>query len=363
LKLQFGGRRGALLLLFAALMALAGCAGGVQQVSWFGVAADEAAVYLAGNGQVVALDLESGAAMWSFPVTTDGEKIGPFFATPLVEGRVVNIGGYDSEGTLWALSLDDGTEQSAVLTNSPIVEGPASVDGGLVVGNNAGEVYLVDPETQEKRLLLKTDESIWATPRVDEASGRVYVASMDHYLYAVDLAGGDTLWTFKAPGALVGTPALSDGVVYFGSLNNVFYAVDAETGDERWHFETEDWVWGGPLVDEDVVFFGDLSGKVYALNAIDGSQIWAFDAEGGVRATPLLMGDLLYVGTREGKIYGIQAADGTQKWAQSVTGAVYSHLVGAGGLVLASPHNAKVQLVALDPESGAERWSYPPQEE
>jgi outer membrane protein assembly factor BamB len=361
LKLQFVGRRRTLLVLFAALVVLTGCSGGVQQASWFGIAAGETVVYIAGNEQVVAVDLESGAEKWAFPIETDSES-GPYLATPLVEGAEINIGAYDSEGTLLALS-QDGEVLGSVLTNARIVEGPTSAQGGLVVGNNAGEVYFIDSETQDKRLLLKVDEAIWATPRVDEANGRVYVPSMDHYLYAVDMESADKLWAFKATGALVGTPALSDGQVLVGTLTNHFFAVDAGTGDERWRFDTEGWVWGGPVVDGDVVYFGDLSGKVYALNAADGSQIWVFDAEDGVRATPLLLGDLLYVGTRGGKVIAIRTADGTQQWSQSLSGAIYTGLVGAGDMVLVSPHNAKVQLVAYDPQSGAQRWSYPPQEE
>jgi len=46
-----------------------------------------------------------------------------------------------------------------------------------------------------------------------------------------------------------------------------------------------------------------------------------------------------------------------------VTGSILSQPVLHQGYLLISPHNAKVQLIALDPESGAERWSYPPQEE
>jgi outer membrane protein assembly factor BamB len=361
LKLQFAGRRRMLVVLFAALVVLAGCSGGVQQASWFGIAVGETDAYIAANEQVVAVDLESGAQKWAFPVETDGDN-GPYLATPLVESATIDIGAYDSNGTLLALSQDGG-ELWSVLTNAPMVEGPASTQGGLVVGNNSGEVYLIDRETQEKRLLLKVDEAIWATPLVDEANGRVYVPSMDHHLYAVDLESADKIWAFKATGALVGTPALSDGQLFLGTLTNHFFAVDADTGGERWRFDTDGWVWGGPLVDGDVVYFGDLSGTVYALNAADGSQIWTFSAEDGVRGTPLLLGDLLYVGTRGGKVIAIRAADGTQQWSQSLSAAIYTNLVSAGDVVLASPHNAKVQLVALDPQSGAERWSYPRQEE
>lgn len=350
------------LFLLAGLALLVGCSGGVQQGSWFGLAASEDTVYLAADEDVVALDLVGGAESWGYPVEPDTQEFGPFFATPLLDKGAVNVAGY-GDGEVYALTRDRGTEQWTVETGAGIVEGPASAGGTIVVGNNDGAVYVIDKETQDKRLILQVSEAIWATPRVDEANDRVYVAAMDHNLYAVELASGEQKWVFDAGGALVGTPALSDGVVYVGTLTSKFFAIDAETGSELWQFETEGWVWGGPLVVGNTVFFGDLDGKFHALDASDGSQRWSFDAEGGVRGTPAMADDVLYFATRKGYVYALSAADGTQEWVQTLSGAIYTAPVISGDYLLISPFGAKVQLVALDPESGAERWSYPPQEE
>jgi outer membrane protein assembly factor BamB len=362
LKQQIQRRRPALLLFVFALILLTGCGGRLPAASWFGVAADDEVVYLAANEQVFALNLESGAELWSFPAEPDTET-GPFFATPLLANETLVVGGFGDDGTLFAISPDRGMQTWTVKTEGKIVDGPVSVQGGIVVGNGEGEVYLVDQETLEKRLLLKANEPIWATPLVNEANTRVYVASMDHHLYAADLERGETLWAFEAGGAFAGTPALSDGVLYVGALNSTFYAIDAETGAELWHIETEGWVWGGPLVRGDSVYFGDMAGMLYALDTADGSERWTFEVEEGIRATPVLVDDVLYFGTRGGEVYAVGAADGTQEWMQSLEGSVYSQPLIRGDYLLVSPHNAKVQLVALAPESGAERWTYPPREE
>jgi outer membrane protein assembly factor BamB len=351
-----------LLFLIAAVALLTSCGGGVPSACWFGLAADDDTAYLAASQQVVALNLQSGAELWAFPAEADKET-GPFYATPLLRGDAINVGAYDAAGRLYAISQDLGLEEWAVETGAPIVDGVTFADGRLVLGNNNGEVFLIVPETQEKLLLFKVDRPIWATPRIDEASGRVYIASMDHHVYAVDLERRERLWDFEAGGALVGTPAIGHGTVFVGTLTSTFYAIDAETGDELWRFKTDGWVWGGPLVDGDTVYFGDLVGNLYALDVSDGSERWTFTAEGGVRATPTLWRDLLYFGTREGEVYALKAEDGTQQWMMPMPGAIYTQPVVAGDHLLVSPHNAKVRLVALDPESGAERWSYPPQEE
>ena len=77
----------------------------------------------------------------------------------------------------------------------------------------------------------------------------------------------------------------------------------------------------------------------------------------------VLADDVLYFGTRKGYVYALSAADGIQKWQQTLSGAIYTAPVISGDFLLISPFGAKVQLVALDPASGAERWSYPPQQE
>jgi hypothetical protein len=48
---------------------------------------------------------------------------------------------------------------------------------------------------------------------------------------------------------------------------------------------------------------------------------------------------------------------------QRVDGSIYSQPVVRANYLLLSPHNAKVKIMALDPESGAERWSFPQREE
>jgi outer membrane protein assembly factor BamB len=342
------------------LILLTSCGGGLPSASWFGIAANEETVYLAANDQVIALDLDDGTELWSFPPEKGS---GPFFTPPLLTDDRLLVGGF-GDGVLYAISQDDGDQEWSVETEGKIVEGAAAVDGGIVVGNGEGTVYLVETETLEKQTLVVAEESIWASPLVDRVNNRVYVASMDHHLYAVDLESGDQLWIFEANGALAGTPALSDGMLYFGTLNSTFYAIDAETGAELWSIETEGWVWGGPLVDSNTVYFGDMAGKLYALDAADGSERWpAFEAEGGVRVTPVLADGLLYFGTRQKKVYAIRAEDGRQERVQSLNGAIYSQPVIQGGFLLVSPHNSKAKLVALDTEGLAERWAYPRREE
>lgn len=355
---QYVQDRPVLFILLGALFLLTSCSGRGPESSWFGIAADDEAAYLAANQQVFALDLETGAELWAFPTEPD-KAIGSFYATPLLMQDQIIAGDF-SHGKLYAISLDDGSQEWQVELGERIIGGAATANGGFIVGDNEGQVYLV--QDGDADLFLKADKSIWATPLVDVDKGRVYIACMNHYLYAMDLESGEQIWAFKADGAIAGTPALHDGMLYFGTLASTFYAIDAETGTKQWSIETQGWVWGGPLVYQDAVYLGDLAGNLYALDASNGDEIWTFEAQGGIRVTPLVADDLIYFGTRDKKVYAIRVDDGGQAWMQSVDGSVYAQPVISGDTLLLAPHNAKVKLVALDIESGAERWSYPQEE-
>jgi outer membrane protein assembly factor BamB len=243
LKQKKWGRRLVLFFFPGVLIFLVSCTGGLPAASWFGVSAGDDVAYLAANEQLFALNLESGAELWAFPAAPNRE-VGPFFSTPLVTADSVVVGGF-GDGKLYAVARNGGSQDWSVETDAAIVDGPVTIDGEIVVGNNDGVVYRVDWETQSKELLLQADSAIWATPLVDRAAGRLYIASMDHHLYALDLTTGEQVWVFEAGGALVGTPAISDGKLYFGDLSSTFYVIDAGTAGELWRVDTQGWVWGG----------------------------------------------------------------------------------------------------------------------
>ena len=90
MKQYIWGRRLAFLFLLISLTLLAGCGGQLPAVSWFGIAVSDEAAYLSANEQVIAVNLESGAELWAFPVEPE-RTTGPFYATPLVADDQVKV--------------------------------------------------------------------------------------------------------------------------------------------------------------------------------------------------------------------------------------------------------------------------------
>jgi outer membrane protein assembly factor BamB len=90
------------------------------------------------------------------------------------------------------------------------------------------------------------------TPAV--ADGRVFVASADHFLYALNARTDGTEWKKNVGAENSSSPAVVDGVVYIGSgTNGNVYAFDAATGKQLWVFPTGSFINSSPAVVDGIV--------------------------------------------------------------------------------------------------------------
>ncbi|NQU23644.1 MAG: PQQ-binding-like beta-propeller repeat protein [Candidatus Nealsonbacteria bacterium] len=69
------------------------------------------------------------------------------------------------------------------------------------------------------------------------AGGLMIVASTDaHTVYALDAAGGKSLWTYTAGGRIDSSPTLYEGTVLFGAADGWVYCLRARDGSLAWRF-------------------------------------------------------------------------------------------------------------------------------
>lgn len=72
-------------------------------------------------------------------------------------------------------------------------------------------------------------------------SQRTAAGVAEHYLRALDIRTGKTVWELPQPGPAMGwggTIATATGIIFFGEENGAMMAADAETGKPLWRFET-----------------------------------------------------------------------------------------------------------------------------
>jgi outer membrane protein assembly factor BamB len=246
------------------------------------------------NGNLVAVDLETGVIKWVFEITT------------VTYGGGALVG---ADGTIYQCGTDL-------------------------------KVYAVNPDGTQK-WVATVDGVIGAFPAL-ATDGTLYCITNAGTLYALNSTGGEK-WKKAITGSTGGSAVAvgSDGVVYAGT-NKGLYAFNPADGSEKWNRDgaynvTER---GAMALDGNVLYAALKAGVgVVAINIADGTEKWASSANGDAYA-PIVGKDGVVYFTEKGvspnfNIYAVNPADGTKKWTVNIGGALtYDGLVlGDNGVV------------------------------
>ncbi len=357
-----------LALVSLAALLLSGCSTG-RGASWPALTSDGELAYLAGGSYVYAIRLSDGTEVWRFPAKANRKLA--FYAAPALtpEGHLI-IGSSGTTHTLFSLdpaSLDPESGEPLIDwtfddARDRWIAAPLVTETGIYAPNVDGNLYALDfqgrPLWSEP---FSAGGPLWSRPASD--GEHLYVASLDHRLFAVDAATGQAVWadSVTLDGALAGSPALGDsGTLFIGSFGSHMHAVDATTGHIRWSIPTKGWVWGGPVVNNQTVYFGDLEGYFYALDTENGEQRWpSIQPDGSVIGTPLVLDEQIVFTTEAGSVYAVSET-GEILWSTQVGGKLYAPPVLAGDFILVAPLEADFLIAALD-RNGNQVWTFTPE--
>lgn len=143
----------------------------------------------------------------------------------------------------------------------------------------------------------------------------------------------EVAWTFEPPveegqrrPPFKASPVIAGGKVFVGGQDSKFYCLDLATGESQWTFEAEGPVTAPGAVVEDMVFFGDTYGLIYGLKLDDGSEVWRMEAddkvEGGINALKVSDDQLpepewrIFVGSHDFNLYSLAAKTGERRWSR-----------------------------------------------
>jgi outer membrane protein assembly factor BamB len=200
-----------------------------------------------------------------------------------------------------------------------------------------------------------TGGAVQSSPCV--AGATVYVASDDHYLYAVDATNGRVRWRDNIGSQNGSSPACAYGNVYIGSWNTGDILAINAAGHVLWKYPTTSSVGSSPVVAEGVVYVGSDSTRLYALDARTGHLKWYKHVDGEINARPFVMGGVVYVGSHGGEVYAINASNGDILWDRRTGGAIDgSGPTVADGMVYVG--SGDHLMYALDQATGHVRWTF-----
>jgi outer membrane protein assembly factor BamB len=348
---------------------LSACGGAVRGTTWAGLAADDTTAYLADVSLVYGINLNDGTEVWRFSDREDNKA--QFYSNPVItaDGLVI-VGSAGGEHILYALDPRDliagedfrtpAVEWNFSGAGGPWVAAPLVAGDMLFAPNGDGNLYvfdLGDGQSQKQPVqVVELGGRLWAQPVTD--GERVYITSLDHSVYAVDLETYAVAWQEDVSAAIPGSPAIGpDGMLYVGSLASQLERFEPGTGAHNSILDAGNWIWSTPVLDGDTLYFGDLEGNFYSFNASTNTLNWNIQPDGAITADAILQNDHLLLATESGNLYAIDK-DGRTLWFEEVGGRIYTTPVVAGDYILIASLETDFYLAALD-SNGRRVWTFP----
>ena len=317
---------------------------------------------------------------WKFPT---GNRI---VSSPVIQGKTIYFGSDD--GNIYALDAESGRQMWKFVTKGAVSSTPAVANGVVYATSYDGRLYALNSETGATKWKFTTEgerrfeakglhgmqprnqtiadpfDIYLSSPVV--AQNTVYFGSGDGNLYAVDAVSGELKWKFKTGDVVHASPAYSDGLIYFGSWDSYFYAVDAANGKEIWRFHggedplihNQVGFQSSPAVVNGVVYTGCRDSNVYALDAATGKEKWRSNNElSWVNSSPAVVQGKVFFATCDSSLFKIvDAATGKELVRQQDKAYMFSSPAVVGNTVLIGVVNGTLE--ARDVKTGDLLWDY-----
>ena len=284
----------------------------------------------------------------------------------------------DDTGVLHAIA-SDGTVRWKFETGKSIKARPAAIGAHVYVSSDSGYLYKLDVRNGAEawragidagsppRMAVTDKDTRWdryGSGIVADAK-RLYVASRDKNLYALDVASGKQLWKFTASDIMTATPVRYRDLVLIADFAGKVVALDARDGKVRWTYDAKLAVPGDLAVDGDQVLLGSRTYELIALDAASGRERWKhYYWFSWIESPPVVRDGTIYTGSSDAtKVYAIDSRSGKLRWKTAVPGFAWARTAVSDDLVVAAtsgtgayPGFRTGSLVALDRRTGSIRW-------
>lgn len=309
------------------------------------VIATDGTIYIGGGSGTLKAINSDGTSKWSFTIGGGGTRSTPAIA----DDGTIYIG--STAGRVYAVNAN-GTQKWYYSTGTSEISGSPTIaaDGTIYIGSRNGRLYALTPAGALKAgWPFTTGDIHMCTPCIG-ADGTVYSGG-GSTMWAIN-PNGTEKWRYVTGSGIRSSPALSpDGSrVYAASCDAYLYALNAATGEFIWSISV-------PLITattspspavspSGMIYMGSngaslggglYSGAIYAIDPM-GTVVWEYPAGYDVRSSPAISADgTIYIGVMDGFVYAFNP-DGTKKWqflsSASGSGIYGSPAIAADGSVV-----------------------------
>jgi outer membrane protein assembly factor BamB len=238
-------------------------------------------VFVTTATEVIALDKDTGATVWSTPFPSSQRWPAVF---KIDENHLV-VAQYcleiESGDILW-------TSEEFSAKVSYWAESVYSPEEKMfyVQGDSAVEAWNFSNPAEPPTLAWETyvPGSTSSGTGIQYGDGRVFPGSFETHQMALNATTGDVLWDTETAGAMSFSGSYYEGkLLKAGEQDNTFYCFDAETGYVLWKYNPGGqqgyWV-SGSAAAYGMVYELNKDGNLYALDVNEGQLVWKYEGPG-----------------------------------------------------------------------------------
>lgn len=264
------------------------------------------------NGQVFALDAETGATSWQASIK------GEIITAPAIDAGTLVVN--TTSGVLKAFNASNGEHQWQIEQEVPPLtlrgtSTPAVAAGGAVVGSADGSLTVFILENGQQGWTVEVGEATGSTEleRVVDIDSKpliygdkVYAVSARGHLLALDLRSGRVLW--KRQYSSYRQLSINGNTLFLTDIKGHVYAIDRINGLEKWsQLALTNRGVTGPAAINNYVVVGDFEGYLHWLDNETGDIVARHELDSsGIHSTPTVSNDILYVQSRDGDLQAIK---------------------------------------------------------
>ena len=265
----------------------------------FTPATGEGLVFTVNDEGIEARDAQSGATRWRTPLP-GGAAAPLYWDTGWLLAST-------TAGDLAAFRGSDGTLVWRRQLGAPLISTPGPALDRLflpLADNRLVSVVLSSGATTWERTFTA---AITALLALDD---QLVVGTAAKDVFSLDLKRGRDRWMWRLGGDMAGVPTADDKRIYFASRDNMLRAVDRKSGNLRWHAGLSSRPAGGPLRIADGVLMPLVSNQIIGFDPVTGKQIVTASTAGEIGLQPYVRRDVrrtlpqLITVSREGQLQG-----------------------------------------------------------
>ena len=358
-----------------------------------GLEIDERLYIGAANKYLYCLNTRSGQLIWKHKLT-DWIR-----SKPLLIGKTIYAATLD--GRVHAVT-DSGQsvhlKWSKQISNHGFTADLSGNKNGVIASDRNMMIFSIHPEKGTIQWKHSVLDGAWINGKFyadEEISGqqssptvvdsKLYIASPDGFVNAVDTESGKEIWRFETKSSCSPSPTVAEGKVFVGQTYQSFgeyFALDKDTGEPVWSSSDLGSVWISAGYANGKLFLGDMNGNFFCVDPNTGKKIWNYyTAENtpnenrpldehtghgwppGVYCNPVTEGNVVYVGSWSGYYFAFDQETGKLLWrTKTQPEGVNGGLPDSAAPVLHKDHlyvqKAGTFLVALNKYTGEIEWEW-----